>query len=151
MSLLEPDVRNLGALAGVPAERCPPEPSRVVDQEEDELERVGEADEVELGRCGERHGRVVGVEGAAEAGVGGALRGHEQMFAYDPSLERFSQRVSSSSRRFAANSSSLIRPSLCSSAKARSRSAGSAAGRVGVSSFEDVDLARAAMIFEASS
>lgn len=65
----------------MPAERRSPEPLRVVDQEEHELERVREAYEVELGRCGERHGRVVRVDGAAEAGVGGALRGHEQMCA----------------------------------------------------------------------
>ena len=70
MGLLEPDVWNLGAVAGVPAKRRPPEPSGVVDHEEDELERVREADEVKLGRRSERHGRVVRVEGAAEAGVG---------------------------------------------------------------------------------
>ena len=81
VGLLEADVWNLGAIAGVPAERRPPEPPRVVDQEEDELECVGEADKVELGRRRERHCRIAGVEGAAEAGVGGALRRHEQMFA----------------------------------------------------------------------
>ena len=70
VGLLEPNVRNLGAVAGVPAERRPPEPPRVVDQEQDELERVRKADEVELGRRRERHGRVLRVEGAAEAGVG---------------------------------------------------------------------------------
>ncbi len=74
MCLLEPDVRHLGAVAGVPAKRSAPEPLRVVDQEEDEFERVREADEVELGRCGERHGRVLRVEGAAEAGVGGVIK-----------------------------------------------------------------------------
>ena len=49
MRLLEPDVWNLGAVAGVPAKRRPSGPSGAVDQEQDELERVGEADEVELG------------------------------------------------------------------------------------------------------
>ena len=69
MRLLEPDVWNLGAVAGVPAKRRPSGPSGAVDQEQDELERVGEADEVELGlslsarrpRCRSR--------GRAEAGV----------------------------------------------------------------------------------
>lgn len=49
MRLLEPDVRDLAAIAGVPAEGGAAEPSRVVDQEQDELERVGEDDEVKLG------------------------------------------------------------------------------------------------------
>ena len=79
--LLEPNVRNLGAVAGVPAQRRPPEPLGVVDQEEDELEGVREADEVELGGRGERDRWVAAVERAAEAAVGGALRGHERMFA----------------------------------------------------------------------
>jgi hypothetical protein len=55
MRLLEPHIRNLGAVAGVPAKRRPAELSRVVDQEQDELERVREVDEVELGW---RDGRV---------------------------------------------------------------------------------------------
>jgi hypothetical protein len=54
----------------------------VVHQQEDELERVREADEVELGRV--RDGRVLRVEGATEAPVGRALRSHEQMFARTP-------------------------------------------------------------------
>ena len=74
--LLEPDIRDLGAVAGVPAKRRPLEPSRVVDQEEDEFQRVREADEVELGCRRQSHRRVPRVEGAAEAGVGGALGGH---------------------------------------------------------------------------
>ena len=45
LSLLEPDIRNLGAVAGVPAQRRAAEPSRVIDYQEDELERLGKADE----------------------------------------------------------------------------------------------------------
>ena len=40
MRLVEPHIRNLGAVAGVPAKRRPPKPSRVVDQE-DELHASG--------------------------------------------------------------------------------------------------------------
>ena len=80
LCFLEPDVRNLSAIAGVPAQRRPPEPSRVVDQEQDELEGVWEADEVELSGRSQGNRWVAGVEGAAEAAVGRALRGHEQMF-----------------------------------------------------------------------
>jgi hypothetical protein len=47
--LLEADIADLAAVAGVPAKRCPPKPLRVVDHEENELERVRETDEVELG------------------------------------------------------------------------------------------------------
>jgi hypothetical protein len=47
MSLLEPDVRDLGAVAGVPAQRRPPEPAGVVDQRLDEL---GERDRDSLRR-----------------------------------------------------------------------------------------------------
>ena len=67
---VEADIRNLGAVASVPAKPRPPEPSRVVDQEQDELERVRQADEVQLGRRCKRDSGVAGVEGAAEAGVG---------------------------------------------------------------------------------
>ena len=49
MGLLESHVRHLAAAAGVPTQRSPPKPFRVIDQEEDELERVREADEVDLG------------------------------------------------------------------------------------------------------
>jgi hypothetical protein len=56
MGLLKPNVRNLGAVGGVLAQRRSPEPSWVVDQEQDELERIREADEVELGTSRERHG-----------------------------------------------------------------------------------------------
>jgi hypothetical protein len=59
MRLLEPHVRDLAAVAGVPAKRRPPEPSRIVDQEKHELEGVGEADEVELRCRRQRHGRVM--------------------------------------------------------------------------------------------
>ena len=69
-------------MAGVPAQRRPPEPSRIVDQEENKLERVRQAHDIELGCRGERNGRVPRVERAAEAGVGRALRGHEQMFPH---------------------------------------------------------------------
>ena len=74
-----------------PAQRRSLERLRLrVEQEEDELECVRETDEVELGRRGERHGRVLRVEGTAEAGVRRALRGHEQMFA--PTSGRVSNR-----------------------------------------------------------
>lgn len=72
MGFLKPHVLNFGAVAGVPPKRRPPEPAWVLDQEEDELERVRQADEVELRCRRERHGCVSGVEGAAEAGVGQA-------------------------------------------------------------------------------
>ena len=58
MRLLEPHIRNLGAVAGVPAKRRPAELSRVLDQEQNELERVREVDEVELGCRRQRDGRV---------------------------------------------------------------------------------------------
>jgi hypothetical protein len=51
LGLLKPHIRHLGAVAGVPAKRCASEPSRIVDHQEDELERVREAHVVELGRC----------------------------------------------------------------------------------------------------
>jgi hypothetical protein len=47
--LLEADIGQLATVAGVPAQRSSPKPPRVVDEEEDELERIREADEVELG------------------------------------------------------------------------------------------------------
>ena len=70
LGLLEPDVRDLGAIASVPAQRRAPEPPRVVDHEEDELERFGKAHEVELGRGRVGDGQVARVEGPAETGVG---------------------------------------------------------------------------------
>ena len=73
MGFLEPDVADLVAVAGVPAERRAPEAAGVFDEEQDELERVREADEVELRRGGERQGGVARVERAAELCVGGAL------------------------------------------------------------------------------
>jgi hypothetical protein len=70
VGFLESYVRNLGAVAGVPAKCRTAKPLRVVDEEQNELERVRETDEVEL-RCRRQgHGRVVRVESAAEAGVG---------------------------------------------------------------------------------
>jgi hypothetical protein len=41
--LLEPDVRHLGAVTGVPAERRPPKPAGIVNQEQDELESLSPA------------------------------------------------------------------------------------------------------------
>ena len=79
--LLEADVGELTAVAGVPAQRRPPEPPRVLDEEEHDLERVGEADPVELSRGREGRRGATCVERAAEPSVGGTLRGHEQMFA----------------------------------------------------------------------
>ena len=54
VGLLESHIWNVGAVAGVPAQRRPAEPPWLVDQEEHELERVREADEVKLRRGGER-------------------------------------------------------------------------------------------------
>ena len=54
VGLLEPNVLDLGAVAGMPAQRRPPKPPRIVDQEQNELEGVRKADEVELGCGGER-------------------------------------------------------------------------------------------------
>ena len=48
-------VLDLGAVAGLPAKRRPPESPRVIDQEQDELEGVGQVDEVEVGGRRERH------------------------------------------------------------------------------------------------
>ena len=80
LRLLKPHVADLGAVARVPAQRCPPEPPGVVDQEQDELERVRQSHVVEVGRGCERDRRVAAVERAAEASVRRALRGHEHMF-----------------------------------------------------------------------
>ena len=45
LRLLEPDIRNLGAVAGVPAQRRPLEPGGLrFEQDQDELQRVREAD-----------------------------------------------------------------------------------------------------------
>lgn len=81
VGLLESNVLNLAAVPRVPAQRRPAEPSRVIDHEEDELERLGKAHEVELGRGRVGDGRIAAVERAAEAAIGRALRGHERMFA----------------------------------------------------------------------
>jgi len=82
--LLKPDVRQVAAVAGMPLERRPAKPLRVVDQEQHEFEGVGKADVVELGSRGEGDHRVAGVESSAEATVSRGLGGHEQMFArYD--------------------------------------------------------------------
>jgi hypothetical protein len=67
LGLLEPDIRDLAAVASVPTKRRPAEPSRIVDQEQGELERVGQAHEVKLGRRGESNRRVAGVKRATEA------------------------------------------------------------------------------------
>jgi hypothetical protein len=49
---------------------------------QDDAERVGQADVSELGGCGEREVRVPGLEGALELDVSVALRRHGgQMFA----------------------------------------------------------------------
>jgi hypothetical protein len=74
--LLEADIRELAAVASMPTQRCAPKPPRLVHQEKP-ISRAS----VRLTSRGERDRRVAGVEGAAEAAVGGALRGHEQMFA----------------------------------------------------------------------
>jgi len=83
MSLLETDVGELAAVPRVPAQRRAAEPSRIVDQEEDELERVREADIVQLSGRGERVRWVPAVERAAVAGISGILGSHEHMFPYD--------------------------------------------------------------------
>lgn len=57
MSLLEPDVWNVGAVPGVPAQGRSPELARLVDQQPDELESVGEAHVVEL--CGPLRGPLL--------------------------------------------------------------------------------------------
>jgi hypothetical protein len=67
--LLEPDIGEVGAVARVPAERRPSEPSRLIDQEEDDLEGVWEADVVELCGSGERDRRIAGVESASEPAI----------------------------------------------------------------------------------
>ena len=97
MRLLEPDIADLGAVPRAPAQRRAAEPSRVVDHEEDELERLGKAHEIKLGRGRVGDGRVLRIEGAAEAAVGGALRSHEQMFSNAP-MRVASPRILSQSR-----------------------------------------------------
>jgi hypothetical protein len=72
-------LRSGGHLEGPPR---PPEPFEVVDQEEDELERVWEADEVKL-RCRRQcHGRVLRIERAGEAGVWRAPRSRTDVPTY---------------------------------------------------------------------
>jgi hypothetical protein len=50
-------------------------------EQERELERLREADELELRRRRERIRDVAAIKSTAEARIGRALRGHEQMFA----------------------------------------------------------------------
>jgi hypothetical protein len=64
-----PDVRWIAAIPRMPAERGAPETSRIVDQEQDELQRVRKVDELKLRGRGERDVRVAAVECAAEATV----------------------------------------------------------------------------------
>jgi hypothetical protein len=59
LCLLESHVGHIGAVAGMPAERRPPEPPRLIDQEQNELERVRQAHEVELGRRRDGNGLPV--------------------------------------------------------------------------------------------
>jgi hypothetical protein len=82
LCLLESDVRQVAAVAGMPSERRPPELPRLIDQEQDELERVRQAHEFELGRRRKGDRRVPGIECAAKATIGCALGRHEQMFAH---------------------------------------------------------------------
>jgi hypothetical protein len=58
MGLLELHVRHLGAVAGMPTQGRAAETPGVVDQEQDKLERVREADNGELRGRSERHGCV---------------------------------------------------------------------------------------------
>jgi hypothetical protein len=78
----EIDIVDLAAVTAVPAERRPLEPCGLrFEHEQEEFERVRESDVFQVGRGGEREVGVARVERAAEASVGGALRGHEHMFA----------------------------------------------------------------------
>ena len=70
VGFLEADVGNVGAVPSVPTERRPPEPRGLVDQEQNQLERVREAHEVEFSSRSERDRGVAGVERAAEPAVG---------------------------------------------------------------------------------
>ena len=57
--LLDANVRHLAAVASVPAQRRSPEPPGIVDQEKDELERVGQASpEIPRLACQRRRLRV---------------------------------------------------------------------------------------------
>jgi hypothetical protein len=62
LGLLESNVRDIAAVASVPAERRAPELSRLVDQQEHELKGIREAHEVELRSCRERDRRVAAIE-----------------------------------------------------------------------------------------
>ena len=68
--LLEPDIGKVTAVTGVPAERRSAKLRGLIDQEEDELERVRQAYEVELGRRREGDRGVTSVERAEEANIG---------------------------------------------------------------------------------
>jgi hypothetical protein len=52
-----------------------------VSQQQGQLERLRESDELELTGGRERFRDVAAIEGSAETHEGGALGGHEQMFA----------------------------------------------------------------------
>jgi hypothetical protein len=80
LGFLETDVGKIAAIPGVPAERRPPELRGLVHQEEDELERVGQAHEVEFCGRGEGDRRIARVERATQAPIRRALGSHEQMF-----------------------------------------------------------------------
>jgi hypothetical protein len=58
----KPNVGEVGAVAGVPAERRPPEPSGLIDEEQYELKGVEEADIVELRGRSQGDRRVASVE-----------------------------------------------------------------------------------------
>jgi hypothetical protein len=76
------DVSDFSAVATVPAKRRPFESGRFrLEQEQEQLERVGEPDVLQVRGGGERDHGVPGVERATEARVGRTLRCHEHMFA----------------------------------------------------------------------
>src|SRR3954463_1008677 len=81
-ALAQVDVRDLLRKADVPASRRPLEFLRLtVGEEQRELERLREANELELRRGRESLRDVRAVEGSAEAHVSRALGVHERMFA----------------------------------------------------------------------
>jgi hypothetical protein len=82
LALPHADVVRLVDEANVPAHRSPLVLLLIrVSEEERELERFCESDELELGHGGQRFGDVPPIERSTEAHEGRALRGHEQMFA----------------------------------------------------------------------
>jgi hypothetical protein len=71
LSLIEVDVADLLAVPAVPAQRRPLEPGGLrLEQDQEELHRVSEADVCEVSCGGERDRGVAAVERSAEAGVG---------------------------------------------------------------------------------